>query len=132
MEVINHLLDEEREDFRKRLALVLNNPEASWPPIDPEGWAVERKYNEGQLGDAVERFSRLRKQSIVWLRSLHRPDWTQAHEHPRFGPFPAGDLFAAWVAHDSLHLRQLSKRMYQMAVRDAGEYSTRYAGEWRE
>jgi hypothetical protein len=35
------------------------------------------------------------------------------------------------VAHDYLHLRQIAKRMYQMAGRDAGEYSTRYAGEWR-
>lgn len=30
-----------------------------------------------------------------------------------------------------LHLRQISKRMYQMAARDAGDYSVHYAGEWR-
>ena len=35
------------------------------------------------------------------------------------------------VAHDYLHLRQISKRMYQLAERDAGDYSIRYAGEWR-
>lgn len=31
LEVINHLYDEEREDFRQRLGLVLNNPEETWP-----------------------------------------------------------------------------------------------------
>jgi hypothetical protein len=35
LEVINHLYDEEREDFRKRLALVLDNPDEPWPAIDP-------------------------------------------------------------------------------------------------
>jgi hypothetical protein len=36
---------EKNEDFRKRLELVLNNPEDPWPPIDPEGWVVQRNYN---------------------------------------------------------------------------------------
>ena len=43
----------------------------------------------------------------------------------------AGDLLAAWSAHDALHLRQISKRLYQIAQRDAGSYSVQYAGEWR-
>ena len=36
LEVINHLYDEEREDFRQRLDLLLFQPEADWPPIDPQ------------------------------------------------------------------------------------------------
>ena len=132
LEIVSHLADEEEFDFRVRIESTLNDPQADWPPIDPEGWAVQRKYNEGWLSDVVERFTQQRNQSVVWLRSLKHPDWSRAHVHPRFGPFPAGDVFAAWVAHDYLHLRQISKRMYQLAARDAGEYSTRYAGEWRE
>ena len=46
LEVINHLYDEEKGDFRKRLELTLDNPEGPWPPIDPEGWVVQRNYNE--------------------------------------------------------------------------------------
>ena len=34
------------------------------------------------------------------------PDWQKAEQAP-FGPFHAGDMFAAWVAHDLLHTRQL-------------------------
>ena len=130
LEIVCHLADEEEFDFRERLKRTLSDPAAPWPSIDPESWAVERRYNAGQLDAAADRFQSLRRQSVDWLRSLETPSWNQTHLHPKFGPFRAGDLLAAWAAHDTLHLRQIAKRLYQLAARDAGEYSTRYAGEW--
>jgi hypothetical protein len=130
LEVVCHLADEEEFDFGARLKLTLSDPNQPWPEIDPEGWARERRYNEGQLEKAVARFISLRERSLAWLRSLARPDWNRTYQHPKFGPFRAGDLLASWAAHDWLHLRQIAKRLYQIAGRDAGEYSTRYAGEW--
>ena len=41
------------------------------------------------------------------------------------------DLLTSWAAHDALHLRQIAKRLFQLAERDGGEYNSRYAGEWR-
>jgi hypothetical protein len=130
LEIVGHLADEEEFDFRERLRLTLTDSNATWPLINPETWAVERRYNEGQLSTVVERFTSLREESMSWLRSLEKPDWSRTYHHPAFGPFRAGDLFAAWAAHDALHLRQIAKRMYQMTARDAGAYSIRYAGEW--
>lgn len=130
LEIVSHLADEEALDFRFRLQLILSNPNTAWPPIDPEGWAVERRYNEGKLPEAVERFCRLRTESVAWLRTLKNPDWNATYQHPEFGPFRAGDLFASWGCHDCLHLRQISKRLYQLTLRDAGDYTARYAGEW--
>src|SRR5262245_52090662 len=131
LEVVCHLVDEETADFRRRLALTLENPNEPWSPIDPEGWAVERRYNDGNVRDVASRFASLRAESIVWLRSLNRPEWTKAYQHPKLGPIRAGDILSAWAAHDYLHLRQVAKRMYELAGRDAGEFSTRYAGQWR-
>ena len=130
LEIVSHLADEEEFDFRVRIETTLTDPNREWPPIDPEGWAVERCYNAGDLETAVERFVTLRRQSVAWLRALPDPDWSQEHDHPRFGPFPAADLLAAWTAHDYLHLRQISKRMYEIVQRDAAGSSTEYAGEW--
>ncbi len=130
LEIVCHLRDEEQFDFRERLRLTLADPTAAWPPISPETWAVERSYNADQLSSAAERFTALRRESVLWLRSLENPDWSRTHHHPQFGPFRAGDLMAAWAAHDALHLRQIAKRMYQMTGRDAGDYAIRYAGEW--
>ena len=132
LEIVRHLADEEELDFRARVRSVLETPEAALSPIDPEGWAVERNYNAGDLDAAVARFVSLRNESVAWLRSLDAPAWSNAHQHPRIGPMRAGDFFAAWVAHDCLHLRQIAKRMYQMAARDGGEFSVRYAGDWND
>lgn len=86
LEIVCHLADEEEFDFHVRLELTLADPAVAWPPIDPDGWAVERRYNEGQLESAVARFTSLRGQSMAWLRSLENPDWTRTHQHPHAGP----------------------------------------------
>ena len=46
LEVIHHLYDEEREDFRLRLDLILHHPDVPWPPIDPEGWVTARRSSD--------------------------------------------------------------------------------------
>jgi streptomycin 6-kinase len=46
LEVLCHLHDEEREDFREHLDFVLHRQDEEWHVIDPQGWVVERKYNE--------------------------------------------------------------------------------------
>jgi hypothetical protein len=131
LEVLCHLADEEVEDFRSRLAFVLEQGEGAWPGINPEGWARERRYNEQDAVAVVSRFVREREKSVVWLRSLPTDvDWSLAYQHPRFGPIRAGMLLASWAAHDALHLRQIAKRLHEMAGRDGGEYGTIYAGEW--
>lgn len=130
LEVVTHLADEEVEDFRRRVDLTLHSPEADWPPIDPEGWAVERRYNEGNLQGALYRFVTNRSESIDWLESLEDPDWDQAHRHPRFGPISAGDLLTSWVAHDSIHIRQLNRLQREFLVTSISGYSPRYAGPW--
>jgi len=131
LEVVNHLVDEERDDFRARLRQTLEQPQPAWPPIDPEGWARQRRYNERALAESVAVFVQERRTSVEWLRSLpSTTDWSRAYQHPRFGPIHAGDLLAAWAAHDALHLRQIAKRLYELAGCDGEPFSARYAGEW--
>lgn len=131
LEIITHLADEEVEDFPARLRSTLADPAKPWNPIDPEGWAKLRNYNDGDLNEQIRRFTNLRKDSITWLNSLTDPQWSNTFNHPK-GEIKAGDLLAAWTAHDWLHMRQISKRRFQLSQRDAGNYSTRYAGDWTE
>ncbi|UCF09484.1 MAG: DinB family protein [Candidatus Bipolaricaulota bacterium] len=129
LEVIAHLLDEEREDFRVRLGLLLDDTEAEWPPIDPEGWVTARSYSSWNLEETLDAFLEERQASLAWLDSLGSPDWEQAKDHP-LGPMTAGDLLGAWVAHDLLHARQLV-RLHWMYVRSlAAPHRVSYAGEW--
>ena len=135
VEIARHLLDEEREDFRPRLFATLEDPAAPWPPIDPEGVAVERAYRDADLAETLDAFARERAESVRLMRSMASassgPAWDNTYVHP-LGPITAGDLITSWCAHDALHLRQIAKRLYQLAQRDGGGFSPRYAGDWPE
>lgn len=130
LEVINHLYDEEREDFRQRFDYLLHHPGEEWPPIDPDGWVTSRNYNERELASSLQNFLDERQKSLVWLRSLENPDLERFETHPVAGKFRAGDMLAAWVAHDVLHLRQLVELKYFLTTELIRPYSPRYAGEW--
>jgi hypothetical protein len=129
LEVVNHLLDEEREDFRARLDLVLHRGEEAWFGIDPGGWVSERGYNQRDLAPSVEGLLAAREESLEWLRGLGKVDWTVGYQAP-FGWIRAGDVLAAWAAHDLLHTRQLVELKWAYLVQEVEPYGVRYAGVW--
>jgi hypothetical protein len=129
LEVVSHLLDEEREDFRVRLDYTLHRPDQPWPPIDPGGWVTERQYNQRDLEATSAQFGSEREASIGWLGGLSAPDWDTTREAP-WGPIRAGDILASWVAHDLLHMRQLVELHWAYTTAEMGPYRPDYAGEW--
>lgn len=129
LEVVNHLHDEEREDFPVRLKAILHRSGEPWPPIDPEGWVTSRHYNERDPGQSLGKFLEARKESLAWLNGLDSPDWEAAVE-VSWGRMTAGDMFSSWVAHDLLHMRQLVELQWAYAARLVSPYRTDYAGAW--
>ena len=129
LEVVNHLSDEETEDFRTRLDIVLHHPDDAWPPIDPEGWVTARLYNQRDLGSSLRNLARARQDSLDWLRSLSSPDWGATYSAP-FGEISAGELLASWAAHDLLHMRQIVELKWALTLQMVDPHDVRYAGEW--
>lgn len=130
VEIVAHLADEEVADFSVRLRATLEDPSQPWPPIDPEGWARNRDYRSRSLAAEVERLRAARAGNQGWLATVQGADWSVAHTHPRLGVMRAGDMLAAWAAHDLLHIRQLTKRRFELVSRDSEPFSTAYAGAW--
>src|SRR5262249_9754857 len=126
LEVINHLYDEEREDFRLRIEFTLFHPDQDLPPIDPEGWVAERRYNERELAESLAGFLRERQASLTWLRTLGEVDLAQRVRHPHSRGLQAGDLMASWAAHDMLHIRQLNELHWQYWKSLAAPYHVGY------
>jgi hypothetical protein len=129
IEVVNHLYDEERRDFRIRLDIILHHPEQEWPPIDPEGWVIAQRYNERELESSLESFLKERRVSLEWLNSLEKLDWNKVYQ-AKFGPISAGDMFCSWAAHDQLHLRQLIELQRGYTELQIMPYQIEYAGKW--
>ena len=130
LEVCCHLLDEEREDFRVRLELTLRDPKLPWPALDLKDVSEKRGYRERSLGQTLEQFEGERARSVEWLRGVAGTRWELAHHHPTWGSISAGTLLGSWAAHDALHLRQIARRLHDLARRDAGGHPVEYAGPW--
>jgi len=132
LEIVCHLTDEEREDFRARVRHVLETPDQPMPPIDPPGWVQERKYIAQNFEEMLNQFVRERKKSAQWLQELPpltEPVWDNAYQHPKLGAMGAKMLLANWLAHDHLHLRQLVRMKYERLKSLSGQ-ELGYAGEW--
>ena len=129
LETVTHLHDEEKEDFRVRLDIALHQPDQEWPPIDPAGWVTERKYNIRSFQQSLQGFLDERRASLAWLRSLETPDWEMVYNAP-WGPMRVGDLFASWVAHDTIHMRQFVELHYAHIQHLTAPSELGYAGDW--
>ena len=129
LEILCHLIDEEREDFRQRVRNILINPEQPLNSIDPVGWVKSRKYIERDFNAEVKEFLHERDNSIKWLEQLENPKWDNFYNHPKLGNLSAKMIFANWLAHDYLHIRQILKLKYEYLKNISGEDFS-YAGTW--
>ncbi len=131
LEVMNHLVDEEREDFRFCTKLVLETPQSDWPDLSSWSWVESRAYNTRDLSGTIGAFETERRQSLEWLVTLRNPDWDTLHagKSPFKKPMRAGDVLASWIAHDYFHIRQMvTLRWEYLNAFEASPYSTSYGG----
>jgi hypothetical protein len=129
LEVICHLYDEEREDFREHLDFILHRQHEEWHPISPFAWVKLRQYNQQNFTSMQRKFFNERQKSLAWLQSLKRVDWDIKYVSKRRF-MSAGAMLASWVAHDNLHVRQLVELRRLHIERITKPYKIRYAGDW--
>jgi len=129
LEVLNHLVDEEQLDFRRHLDHILYTPQEPWPKITPQDWVIAKKYNLLGLDQTLDNFKSEREKSIDWLNSLANPDWNMSIKLS-WGKLSAGDMLASWLAHDLLHLRQLTALRFQLTKSGSAPFNVDYAGKW--
>ena len=128
-DVLEHLYNEERIDFRKHLKEMFSDPPLPWGDFEPESY-----LNLETCQQALDGFLRERAESISWLETLTSPRWDNASQ-ATFGPnevyvFKAGDVFVSWVAHDFLHIRQINELLFAWNEAQAAPFSVQYAGGW--
>jgi hypothetical protein len=129
LEVVCHLYDEEREDFREHVDYILHRQNEEWHGIDPQGWVTERKYNDQDFAEMQKKFFSEREKSLDWLEELRNTNW-EATYTSLYGTTSAGEMFACWVAHDNLHVRQLVELRRLRLENMSKLYNLEYAGDW--
>jgi hypothetical protein len=129
LEIICHLYDEEREDFRYRMGHVLESPEKALPKIEPSQWVDERNYITQDFSVMLQKFLSEREISLDWLNKMNEPDPNKFIMHPEYGKMTARSFLCSWLAHDYLHIRQITKLKYDYLAKTSGE-NILYAGNW--
>jgi DinB family protein len=129
LEMLCHLVDEEKEDFRARVQHVLSTPDKPAKPIAPQEWVSERNYIDQNYNEVLVKFKTEREASIVWLNTLKNPVWENVYHHPKLGGLTAKMFLTNWLAHDYLHIRQIIKLKYDYLSFSYNEKLS-YAGEW--
>ena len=129
LEVVCHLHDEEREDFREHLDFILHRQNEAYHLIDPQGWIKERKYNEQDFAEMQQNFFAERQKSLEWLSSISDSDWDLTYTS-QYGSVSAGEMFSCWVAHDNLHIRQFVELRRVRIENITKPYPIEYAGDW--
>jgi hypothetical protein len=127
VEIVCHLRDEEAEDFGARLRVVLAGG-THFTPIDPERWAVERRYREADPGDALAAFRRLRGESVGLLQLAPVDELARSVASPSGVALSGLDVVTAWVTHDRLHLRQLAGTLARLWADRWAPLRADYAG----
>ena len=129
LEVLCHLVDEEKEDFRTRVEYVLRDPTEQLPMFDPTKWPISRNYIGQDYELKVTEFLDERTKSIEWLESLTDPQWGNAFQHHKLGPMSAEYFLANWLAHDYIHIRQLNRLAFEYLHYQSG-VELSYAGNF--
>jgi hypothetical protein len=129
LEILCHLYDEEREDFMARTKHVLENPHLKLPLFDQIAWVKERNYIGQNFELMVQKFIEERQQSLIWLKSLKDPNWNNTFEHPKLGPMSAYYFLSNWLAHDYLHIKQITKLKFDFLAHSSKQ-DLSYAGKW--
>lgn len=129
LEIICHLYDEERFDFRFRAQWVLERPNEVPPPFDQIKWVEEHEYMSQDFLNMLEKFNSERDASLGWLENLKDPKWKNSFKHPKLGTLTADYFLNNWLAHDYLHMRQILKLKFDYLSYRTGE-GLGYAGPW--
>jgi hypothetical protein len=128
-QVMEHVFNEERLDFRLHIEEILSKPPQAWGTRKAAYIHVEK------CQQALQAFLTEREASIKWLNALPSPDWNIATK-VSFGPsgevmvLKAGDVLVSWAAHDYLHIRQMNELLYGWNEKMASPFSVQYAGGW--
>lgn len=129
LEVVCHLVDEEKFDFKSRVSSILDNPAKELTKFNPLNWVTEHKYMAQDFNLKTEEFLEERSKSIKWLSSLKEPKWQNGHIHPKMGTLTAEFFLANWLAHDYIHIRQLNRLSYEY-LQYKSSLDLEYAGNW--
>ncbi len=108
VEVIQHLADSEIV-YGYRMRLIVAEDKPNIPGYDQNAWAANLRYNDVEMGDALEDFLAMRAMNLRWLRSLSDDELDRWGLHSERGEESVRHIAKLLAAHDLVHLNQIAR-----------------------
>ena len=107
-EIIHHLADSETiSGQRLRRLLVEDHPLIQG--YDQDEFAARLRYNEREIGPALEAFRAARSTSAQLLDVMTDEDWHREGTHSESGSYSAEDWLKIYAAHGHNHAAQIAR-----------------------
>jgi hypothetical protein len=119
-QVVGHLIINEETNFLPRAKLILSASEPPLlSPIDMTSHLT--RFRDFEIDNLLSLFERLRLENLDSLKSLQvsEADLVKKAIHPKVGMIQLSHVLSTWVAHDLIHLGQITRVMakqYKQAV----------------
>lgn len=111
-EVVCHLRDWD-EIFLERAQRILHEDRPTLVPRDHEQMAIEGRYNEQDVHEALAQLRESRQRLIAFFEALSSEDWLREGIHPEIGPFSLTRAVMQIGHHDVNHLEQITRILAQ-------------------
>ncbi|MBO1510131.1 DinB family protein [Metabacillus bambusae] len=122
-EVIEHLIDAEKNNWIPRLEIILQEGESKpFPPFDRNSHLNQR--SESSIEQKLLEFKTIRALNITKLKVLIEAELQLelAGSHPEFGLVKVSELLSTWVVHDLTHIAQIVRVMAERYREDVGPW----------
>jgi DinB superfamily len=123
VEVVGHLIINEETNFLSRAKLILS--EGAIKTLTPIDMAAHlERFDEVPVDQLLQLFRELRTENIRMLQSLapSAADLTKTAIHPKVGLVQLSHVLATWVAHDLIHIGQVSRVMAKQYKQEVGPF----------
>lgn len=110
LEVVAHLADSE-ERAMARVRRMLAEDEPFLPGYDQDALARERRYNEMDPAETLDRHERLRAEHLALLESLDEAGWRRGGVHGEQGDMDVDLYISHSAGEDADHLAQIARLM---------------------
>ncbi|MBD1381304.1 DinB family protein [Metabacillus arenae] len=122
-EVIEHLIEGEKNNWIPRLEMILREGESkTFPPFDR--YSHIKVGSEKSIEQKLLEFKTIRTKNISKLMVLIEPELhlELTGSHPAFGVVKVKELLSTWVVHDLTHIAQIMRVMAERYRMDVGPW----------
>ncbi|MFN8250336.1 MAG: DinB family protein [Ferruginibacter sp.] len=122
-DVVGHLIHGEKTDWTARIRVILEHGNSK--PFERWDRFAQYEISKGKtLQQLLEEFDQVRKENIIWFRSLGLTDADLERKgmHPVLGEVTLKNLLATWVVHDLTHIAQITRVMAKQYKDEMGPW----------